>query len=69
VVESGDRAAPSQAIAVYEQSDQAMKARLSQWAGLKAGSLKQLNDQLKQANLAPIAIAEIEREVEYSMSR
>jgi hypothetical protein len=54
---------------VYEQSDQAMKARLSQWAGLKAGSLKQLNDQLKQANLAPIAIAEIEREVEYSMSR
>ncbi|HTA22617.1 MAG TPA: hypothetical protein VK763_03715 [Terriglobales bacterium] len=69
VVESGDRAVPSQAITVYEQSDQAMKARLSEWSQLKTGSLKQLNDQLKQAKLTPIAIAEIEREVEYFMSR
>ena len=69
VVESGDRAVPSQAIAVYEQSDQAMKLRLAEWSQLKTGSLKQLNDQLKQANLTPIAIAEIEREVEYLMSR
>jgi len=69
VVESSDRAVPSQAIAVYEPSHQASDARLSEWAQLKAGGLKQLNDQLKQAKLTPIAIAEIEREVEYFMSR
>jgi photosystem II stability/assembly factor-like uncharacterized protein len=69
VVESGDRVAPSQAIAVYEQSDQAMKARVAEWAQLKTGRLAQLNLQLKQANLTPVAITEIEREVEYFMSR
>jgi hypothetical protein len=31
--------------------------------------LAQLNQQLGKANLAPIAIAEIEREVEFLMSR
>ena len=69
VVESSDRAIPSQAIRVYEQSDQAMKARIGEWAQLKGGGLKQLNDQLKQAKLTPIAIAEIEQIVEYFMSR
>jgi photosystem II stability/assembly factor-like uncharacterized protein len=69
VVESSDRAIPAQAIAVYGQSDQAAKARIADWGQLKAGGLKQLNDQLKQAKLTPIAIAEIEREVEYLMSR
>jgi photosystem II stability/assembly factor-like uncharacterized protein len=69
VVESSDRAIPSQAIAVYEQSDQAMKARVAEWSQLKTGGLKQLNDQLKQAKVTPIAIAEIEQMVEYFMSR
>ena len=69
MVESGDRAVPSQAIAVYEQSDSAMKARVAEWSQLKTGRLAQLNDQLKQAKLTPVAIAEIEREVEYFMSR
>jgi photosystem II stability/assembly factor-like uncharacterized protein len=69
VVESSDRAIPSQALAVYEQGDQAMKARIADWAQLKTGRLAQLNDQLKQAKLTPIAIAEIEREVEYLISR
>jgi hypothetical protein len=69
VVESSDRAIPAQATAVYEPADQAMKARIAQWTALKSGHLVQLNDQLKQGNLKPIAIAEIEREVEYFMSR
>jgi hypothetical protein len=69
VVESSNRAVPSQAIAVYEQSGQAAKARIAEWTQLKAGSLTQLNDQLRQAKLSPIAVAEIEREVEYLMSR
>jgi photosystem II stability/assembly factor-like uncharacterized protein len=69
VVESSDRAVPSQAIAVFEQSDQAMKAKAAEWSQLKTGRLAQLNDQLKQGKLTPIAITEIERAVEYFMSR
>jgi photosystem II stability/assembly factor-like uncharacterized protein len=69
VVESSDRTIPSQAITVYELSEQAMKARIAEWAQLKTGRLAQLNEQLKRAKLAPIAIAEIEREVEYLMTR
>jgi photosystem II stability/assembly factor-like uncharacterized protein len=69
VVESSDRAIPSQAMEVYEQTSQAMKTRIAEWTQLKAGSLKQLNDQLKQAKLTPIAIAKIEETVEYLMTR
>ena len=69
VVESSDREIPSQAITVYEQSDQAMKSRIAEWAQLKTGRLAQLNEQLKKANLAPVAIAEIEEMVEYLMTR
>jgi photosystem II stability/assembly factor-like uncharacterized protein len=69
VVESGDRTAPSQAIAVYQQSSQAAKARESDWARLKAERLPELNQQLRQAKLAAITIAEIERDVEWLMSR
>jgi photosystem II stability/assembly factor-like uncharacterized protein len=69
VVESSDRAVPSQAITLYEQSNQAVKARIADWARLKTGGLKQLNDQLKQAKLTPITIAEIEQMVEYLMTR
>jgi len=69
VVESSDRAIPSQAIALYEESGKAVKARIAEWTQLKTGALSQLNDQLKQAKLTPVAIAEIESEVEYFMSR
>jgi photosystem II stability/assembly factor-like uncharacterized protein len=69
VVESGDRAVPSQAIAVYEESSQQVKARTAEWAGFKQTRLAQLNQQLREANLAPIAVAEIEEQVEFLMSR
>ena len=69
VVESGDRAVPSQAIAVYKESSQQVKARIAEWAQFKQTKLAQLNQQLRKANFAPIAIAEIEREVEFLMSR
>jgi hypothetical protein len=68
VVESSDRAVPAQALAVYEQSNQAMKARIAEWAQLKTGPLSKLNDQLRQAKLVPIASTEIELEVEHFMS-
>ena len=35
VVESGDRAVPSQAIAVYKESSQHAKARIAEWTRFK----------------------------------
>lgn len=69
VVESGDRAVPAQAIAVYKESSQQVKARIAEWDRFKQTRLAQLNQQLRDANFAPIAIAEIEQEVEFLMSR
>src|SRR4029077_4307 len=68
-VESGDRAVPSQAIAVYRESSQQVKARIAEWVGFKLTRLAQLNQQLREANLAPIAIAEIEEQMEFLGSR
>ncbi len=69
VVEGGDRAVPAQAIAVYKESSQQAKARLAEWARFKQTRLAQLNQQLREANVAPIAIAEIEEQVEFLISR
>ena len=69
VVEGGDRVVPSQAIAVYRESSQQVKARIAAWTQFKQTKLAQLNQQLRKANFAPIAIAEIERQVEFLMSR
>jgi photosystem II stability/assembly factor-like uncharacterized protein len=69
VVENGDRAVPSQAIAVYNESSAQIKARIADWTRFKQTRLVQLNQQLREANLAPVAIAAIEREVEFLMSR
>jgi photosystem II stability/assembly factor-like uncharacterized protein len=64
VVESGDRPAPSQALAVYQESSQRSKLGLNDWATFKQTRLPQLNQQLRDASLTPINIAEIEREAE-----
>jgi hypothetical protein len=69
VVESGDRAVPSQAIAVYDGSNQRVKAAIAQWNEFKTTKLPRLNQKLAGANLAPIAISEIEQEVQFLMSR
>jgi len=69
VVESGDRAVPSQAIAVYQESSLQVKGRIAEWARFKQTRLAQLNQQLREANFDPIAIAEIEEQVEFLMSR
>ncbi len=69
VVESGDRAVPSQAIAVYKESSEQAKVRIAEWARFKQTRLAQLNQQLREADFAPIAIAEIEQEVEFLVSR
>jgi photosystem II stability/assembly factor-like uncharacterized protein len=69
VVEGGDRAVPSQAIAVYKESSQQVKARIAEWTRFKQTRLAPLNQQLREANFASVAIAEIERQVEFLMSR
>jgi hypothetical protein len=69
VVEGGDRAVPSQAIAVYNESAQRVKAAIAEWSEFKTTKLPRLNQKLSEANLAPIAISEIEQEVQFLMSR
>ena len=64
VVESGDRTAPSQAIALYRESSEAATLRIAEWGELEKSRLAPLNQQLREANLAPIVIAGAELEEE-----
>jgi photosystem II stability/assembly factor-like uncharacterized protein len=64
VVESGDRAAPSQASALYGESSQALKLRIMDWNHVKTNWVPQLNQHLREGNMAPIAIREIALEAE-----
>ena len=61
VVETGDRATPAQAIVVYKESSQRVKARIAEWTSFKHSKLPQLNQKLSNGNLAPIALSELER--------
>jgi photosystem II stability/assembly factor-like uncharacterized protein len=56
VVESGDRAAPSQALDLYHQADQAAKAAMANWQELKSNRLPKLNEALSKTGLAAIAV-------------
>jgi photosystem II stability/assembly factor-like uncharacterized protein len=69
VVEGGDRAAPSQAIAVYKEASRQVRVCMAEWATFKQTRLPQLNQRLRDASLSPIAISEIEQAVEFLMSR
>ena len=69
VAEGADRATPAQGLEVYAEAKAASGQRISEWAALKKGPLEDLNQKLRAKGLAPIAIAEIEREVHYLMTR
>ena len=69
VVEGGDRAVPSQAIAVYKESSEQIKARIAEWVRFKQTRLAELNQRLNAAHFAPVAISEIEQQVEFLISR
>ena len=58
VIENGDRVVPAQAIAVYQESSQHAKARIAEWTQFKRTRLPQLNQQLREADLAPLATAD-----------
>jgi uncharacterized phage infection (PIP) family protein YhgE len=64
VVESSDRAVPLQAIALYHESSQALKLRITDWNHVKTNWLPQLNQHLRQGGIAPIVISEIVEEVD-----
>ncbi len=65
VVESGDRAIPPQAIALYHESSQTLKLRVADWNHVKTNWLPELNQHLRQKKMAPIVISELaEEEVE-----
>lgn len=69
VAESSDRTIPAQALAVYAEAHKASSARVAEWTKIKQGPLVDLNQRLKAQRRTPIAIAEIEREVYYLMTR
>jgi photosystem II stability/assembly factor-like uncharacterized protein len=69
VAESSDRPIPSQALSLFAEASAASSARVKQWSTLKTGPLAAYNQQLKSANLAPIAISTIEHEVYLLMTQ
>jgi photosystem II stability/assembly factor-like uncharacterized protein len=66
VVESGDRAVPSQAVALYHDSSQALKLGIADWNRFKKTRVSQLNQQLHQQDMPPIAISEIAEDADLS---
>jgi len=69
VVAGGDRAVPSQALAVYNVSSGPVTARIAEWTVFKQTKLPQINQQLRDSHIDPIAISEIEAQVEFLVSR
>jgi photosystem II stability/assembly factor-like uncharacterized protein len=55
VVESGDRAIPSQALAVYKEASEQAKTRIGEWNSFKQSSLARLNEKLRTAKLEPVS--------------
>lgn len=69
MAESSERLTPAQGLAVYVEARAASSHRIQEWATLKKDSIYNLNQRLKTKGLPPIAIAEIEQEVYYLMTR
>jgi len=69
VVEGGDRAVPSQAVALYQESSQRAKQGIAKWATFKQTKLPQVNQKLREGKFDPVAISEIEEEVQFLMSQ
>jgi hypothetical protein len=60
---------PSQAISLYEESSQRVKGSIAEWTTFKQMKLPQLSQKLREGKFDPIAISEIELEVQVLMSR
>ena len=60
---------PSQAIAVYKESSEQIKECTAEWDALKETKIPLLNRLLRDKNLSPVTISEIDDELENVMSR
>ena len=69
VVEVGERTPPAQALEVYRLAKQSAAAKEEEWARLKTHDLATLNQHLQSANVTPVAISEIQQQVDYLMTR
>ncbi|MGC2299592.1 MAG: hypothetical protein WA476_12370 [Acidobacteriaceae bacterium] len=69
MVESGDRTAPAQAIAIFDQMNKASQAGVAAWENFKKADLDALNAALTDAHREPVKIAAIEEQVNYAMTR
>jgi photosystem II stability/assembly factor-like uncharacterized protein len=69
VVEGGERTPPAQAMDIYRTARRSAEVKEQQWNKLKTTELVELNKHLQAANVAPVAIAEIQEEVHYLMTR
>jgi photosystem II stability/assembly factor-like uncharacterized protein len=56
VVEGGDRPAPAQALTVYRESSEQIKARAGEWTAFKKTTIPALNQRLRQAGLLAITV-------------
>jgi photosystem II stability/assembly factor-like uncharacterized protein len=62
VVEGGDRAVPSQAIAVYKESSERVREGMAEWVAFKKTKLLQLSQKLSEGSFVPLAISNNEQE-------
>ena len=69
VVESGHRAAPSQAIEILSEMSAAARKDIKSWQQFKTTELTKLNAALVRAHRTPLQIAAIEEQVRYAMTR
>jgi photosystem II stability/assembly factor-like uncharacterized protein len=59
VIESGDRAVPSQAVTAYQEASQAARSWIAQWKQCKAAEIPHLNDELRKAESGPIQLSAV----------
>jgi photosystem II stability/assembly factor-like uncharacterized protein len=69
VVDVSERVPPSQAMEVYRMAKKSAAINEARWTAIKTHELSDLNQHLQAANVTPIAIAEIEEQVDYLMTR
>jgi photosystem II stability/assembly factor-like uncharacterized protein len=66
VVESGDRAVPSQALSAYDEASQIARARIAEWKQCQVEDIPKLNDQLRKAGFEAVHLSELPHADRYS---
>ncbi len=69
MVESGDRTAPSQALVIFHEKSESARERIAAWNTYKTTELPKVNAAFAKEHRAPLAVAAIEEQVHYAMTR